>query len=355
MQQLRLRSASTIASMAAGVLAISATPALAQDGASISQPMDTGRSAGVVVMPDFSDPALQEQIKHNRALREIERELKRLRFKHFGSIRNVELRQLGIVKLRPYALDVANWALLMEVYEGEESDVRLALLDMFDEHEGAAPDAAFAWFAVHGEKEFRQEARQRLVERSERLERVALPAQRIISAGLKDGRHSIAGASAVTAQALSLYEAIPQMISGIIVETSSGPEQRAIANIYVATQQAFVADLTPVVSDGAVGFDPELAVATDGVVLHILDASVVTYQTQVFGALSGLASEGWGGRSVDHLGYDKGAWRAWYANEFKPYRERLAEEARSAEAAAAAAAPEGEPGEASEADVDPDA
>jgi type II secretory pathway component GspD/PulD (secretin) len=42
-----------------------------------------------------------------------------------------------------------------------------------------------------------------------------------------------------------------------------------ISNIYVATQIAFVSDLTPVVSESAVGFDPTLATVNEGVRLLI--------------------------------------------------------------------------------------
>ncbi|MBS0196703.1 MAG: hypothetical protein JSR77_08090 [Planctomycetes bacterium] len=41
------------------------------------------------------------------------------------------------------------------------------------------------------------------------------------------------------------------------------------SNIYVATQVAFVSDLTPVVSEAAVGFDPTLATVNEGVVLLV--------------------------------------------------------------------------------------
>jgi type II secretory pathway component GspD/PulD (secretin)/tetratricopeptide (TPR) repeat protein len=41
------------------------------------------------------------------------------------------------------------------------------------------------------------------------------------------------------------------------------------SNIYVATQVAFVSDLQPVVGDSAVGFDPEVDVATEGVTLLV--------------------------------------------------------------------------------------
>jgi general secretion pathway protein D len=39
------------------------------------------------------------------------------------------------------------------------------------------------------------------------------------------------------------------------------------ANIFVVTQQAFVSDLEPVVGDSAVGFDPEVSVASEGVTM----------------------------------------------------------------------------------------
>lgn len=47
------------------------------------------------------------------------------------------------------------------------------------------------------------------------------------------------------------------------------------SNIYVATQRAFISDLTPVVAEDAVGFDPELGVVTEGVVL-LVDGTVTS-------------------------------------------------------------------------------
>ena len=42
-----------------------------------------------------------------------------------------------------------------------------------------------------------------------------------------------------------------------------------VSNIYVVTQNSFVSDLQPVVSDSAVGFDPTLSVAAEGVVMLV--------------------------------------------------------------------------------------
>jgi general secretion pathway protein D len=41
------------------------------------------------------------------------------------------------------------------------------------------------------------------------------------------------------------------------------------SNVYVATQRSFIADLTPVTSESAVGFDPEPGALTEGVVLQV--------------------------------------------------------------------------------------
>src|SRR5690606_33518521 len=41
------------------------------------------------------------------------------------------------------------------------------------------------------------------------------------------------------------------------------------ANIFVVTQQAFVSDLQPVVGESAVGFDPEVSVASEGVTMLV--------------------------------------------------------------------------------------
>ena len=72
----------------------------------------------------------------------------------------------------------------------------------------------------------------------------------------------------------------------------------ALADILVATQQAFVQDLQPVVGDSAVGFDPELGVVTSGTILRVMGAYVVTYRTEVHNSLVGLSSRAWGGRST---------------------------------------------------------
>jgi len=101
-----------------------------------------------------------------------------------------------------------------------------------------------------------------------------------------------AGAAAGVINTLGLIEAIPALINAQVVGSGGNGGgnngDTSLAYIMIATQQAFVRDLTPVVGDSAVGFDPDLGVVSDGVYLRVLDASVVTYRTEVHSALVAL-------------------------------------------------------------------
>ncbi len=91
------------------------------------------------------------------------------------------------------------------------------------------------------------------------------------------------------------------------------------ANVFVATQQAFVSDLTPVVSDAAVSFDPVIGVVPSGVVLDVdgvisadrryVTINVTTQISEVtlipsttFTAVAGGAGIGGGGATVPAQG-----------------------------------------------------
>lgn len=124
------------------------------------------------------------------------------------------------------------------------------------------------------------------------------------------------------AAGLKMADAIPAMIASQVVGRNSGSEGGALAYILIGQQQAFVSDLQPVVGDSAVAFDPELSVVTEGVVLRVLDAVVVTYRVEVNDALIRLTSDLWG-QDTSYLGWDQSKWQRWYAKEFLPeYAER---------------------------------
>src|SRR5690606_17088902 len=123
--------------------------------------------------------------------------------------------------------------------------------------------------------------------------------------------------SASVAQSLKLYEAVPWMVQAQVQARGNG-RTGPLATIMVGTQQAFVSDLEPIVGDSAVAFDPELAVITEGVVMQVFDAVVVTYRIGVHRSLVDMTSRAWG-RPTDRFGLDPRQWEVGGNEQFLPH------------------------------------
>ncbi len=298
-------------------------------------------------------------------LKEGLKQMRRIRLKHFGQIRNTEIRQLGISKLQAYT-ESKFYPHLLEIFGGEGKDVREAVLDILADQKDERADTTIAYAAVFQKnKEFRQEATRRLVKRmaEHREELSRRPAESepelqtpeaaksrakpippgldsgvpwrvkaVITNGLKQRDERVAEAAASLAADLKVFDLIPALVNaqiqgptGTAAGVGGGGGDGALAYILVGTQQAFVADLEPVVGDSAVAFDPQVGVATSGTVLRVIDAAVITYRTEIHYSLRRLANAGWDGRRTDALGYDTKKWAEWYTQEFLPYRKALAE------------------------------
>jgi hypothetical protein len=291
------------------------------------------------LVPDPGSPEQKAYTQRMKTKAQQEKELKKLRATYFRATKNVEVRQVGITKLREYT-DPAIFPSLLALFQGEGADTEGAVLDHLRDLKTDEADASLAWAAVFGkEKPFREAATKRLTARvkeaGEASNRVKWP----ISLGLRDTSNTTVAAGAKLAQVLGLYEAIPMLINAQVVG-GAGPSSRAddggdaaLAYILVGKQQAFVSGLTPVVGDNAVAFNPQLSVLTEGTVLRVIDAVVITYRTEVNSALIGLSTQGWGGQSTAQLGWDQKAWREWYSREFVPYRRKADAELASAAAA----------------------
>ncbi len=323
--------------------ALACAPALAQ---TLTAPQSTGRTMSVVeAPPDPDSPQGRALAQAGKKRKELERELYRLRATYFRNIRNVEIRQAGLAKLREYT-DPAVFPSLLKIFKRDKEDVRGTILDMLAEQKSDEADATLAWSAVTDEDPwFRDAAADRLVRRArEAGGEPSVYVKSVIATGLKSELNREINAAANLAQALNLIEAIPMLINaqvqGTTAQVGAGGRsgESALAYILVGTQTAFVADLEPVVADSAVAFDPTLGVVTEGVVLRVLDAVVVTYRTEVHSSLVGLSSRAWG-RPTNGLGWDVPAWHDWYTREFKPYWDAK-EAQREAEADAPAAPPQ---------------
>lgn len=270
------------------------------------------------------------------ARKQAEKDIRRLRLKHFGQLRNTAIRQEGILKLRQYT-DPALFPLMVDVFAREQDDVRFAVLDIFAESNTPEGDAALAWQAVFGrDSAIREESTSRLAMRNARHGTVEERVKLVVYEGLKSKSETTLVRSANLAESLGIVEAIPWLAAAQASASPSGggggggggSRPGALAWIALGTQTAYVADLEPVVSENAVAFDPQVAAITSGVVVRVLDAVVVTYHIEVHYALRRLASKVWG-NDVD-LGWSYGAWRRWYKIELLPElaRREVAEQRR---------------------------
>ncbi len=273
---------------------------------------------------DPNDPIVKAYAKQQKIRHEKERELKVIRSKYFGTMRNTEIRQLGISKMREYT-DSALFPTMLEVFAREQNDVRGAVLDHFADQKTDDADTTLAWTAVFDKDDWmREQARARLTARMQEVGSVSNRVKSVLANALRSSDNRVAGSAAEITNILGLIEAIPALISAQVLSSPSGgtgvSDDSSLAYILVATQQAFVADLTPVVGDNAVAFDPDLGIVTDGVYLRIMDAVVITYRTVVHTALVDLSTRAWGGQSTAAMKYDQNAWRTWYEKEFLPYQ-----------------------------------
>ncbi len=263
----------------------------------------------------------QQRIRANS-----EKELRKLRLKYFGAIKKQEIRQTGILKLRAYS-DPALFPTLVEVFEREDADVRGAVMDIFAESRTQEGDASLAWVAIFDRSaEVRRGATSRLQRRTKEEAGTPEGVKLVCWEGIRSGKPEAMASAAGLANDLTILEAIPWLINaqvqfaGVDSSGGGGTRQGALAWILVGTQTAFVSDLTPVVGPNAVAFDPQLSVITEGVILRVLDAAVVSYNYDLHNVLEQLGSRGMEGADLRGLGWNVPAWRNWYAGEFKPFQ-----------------------------------
>lgn len=290
------------------------------------QPTVPGGGGGVVQAHDPNDPSVKAYTTQQKSRVNLERDLRKIRFAYFRSAKNKELRQAGIAKLREYD-DPAVFPSLLEVFRDEGPDVRTAIIEQLASYGTDEADATLAWTAVFDhEKDMRDLALRHLQDRCAQTGTVSRRVQSVVAEGLSRTNETQLASAANVADILNLYEAIPMLVAAQAGGSGggggggdTGNGDGALAYILIGKQQAFVSDLTPVVGDSAVAFDPTLSVLTEGVYLRVIDAYVVTYRADVHNSLVRLSSRGFG-QDTGRLGWDQDAWRRWYADEFLPHR-----------------------------------
>ncbi len=311
--------------IAAGTLVASAEPPAAPPAAS-PPTVSTERTWLERLRLDPASPPAKAHADQAKVRRQAEQALRKLRHQHFGRIKAQAVRQEGLLKLREYA-QPAVFPLLITVFEKEDADVRLAILDLFAAAGSDEGDCALAWVATLDPRaEFRQAAVERLAAGRTKERPTSDRVKFVIFEGLRSGKPEAMTASAQLAANLNLIDVMPWLISAQVTgqpvqQTASvggnAGRDDALAWIMVGQQTAFVSDLVPVVGPNAVAFDPQLSVVNTGVILRIIDAAVVTYHVDLHNELVKWSTREFGA-ATDGLGYDINAWRRWYAQEFLP-------------------------------------
>lgn len=250
-------------------------------------------------------------------LHEVEQDLRRTYYTFFKRTRNEQMHEQGWRELQRFMHDPRVYELLIELFDNQPIEMRRRMLELFVEQATEDADVVLAWVAVFNEDEdLRTWAAGRLTERvgeSEPSHRI----QRVLESGLTSGDDDAAVASSNLVRRFNLLKAIPYLIQAQAQPQRQDVRRGAIAQIVVGTQQAFVANLTPVVANNAVGYQPTIGVVTDGVVLRVMDAVVWSYRTEIHRDLVAMTTDA-SGTATARFGYDSKQWFDWYNNDFKP-------------------------------------
>ncbi|MEZ6234667.1 MAG: hypothetical protein R3B68_10810 [Phycisphaerales bacterium] len=264
------RSASSPRVPAALAGAVAAALALAPVPAALGQTMvqpgvtvHDGSAAPVVPswiieeMADVDPETLALYRSRQVELRRVERELRRLNATYFRT-RHEETRQIGIHRLRQYT-DPISFPAMLEAFARSGDDVREAVLQHLASLDVADADTTLAWAAVFGADEaWRDGATALLSERVDEAGEVSEPIRFIVTGALQKHNEQEIVSGARVADALNIYQAIPYLINAQLGGGSSEAVEGngSLAWIVIGNQISYVSDLTPVVADSAVAFDP---------------------------------------------------------------------------------------------------
>lgn len=284
---------------------------------------------------DTNDPRVRAYIAQRKQYVATVQELRKIKSEHFGTIRTSAKRQAGLSKMSTYT-DPLTYPAMVEVMKGEGTDVKRWMIDHFVAQKNDAGDAGVAWLGIYDRDEStRQYAGEQLRTRLDRDKQPARPVQLLIADALSmNSRPETQASAAQLASSLELIAAIPSMINAQITRSpgSGGgggqPDPDGdLAWIVIGTQTAFISNVTPVVGQGAVGFNPTVSTVTEGVVLKVKDAVVtIRHNPGVNTALVGITSRA-SGQETAGLGYDLNAWAKWYNEVWTPMQAKKAAEA----------------------------
>lgn len=263
-------------------------------------------------MPPFNDTKAYI-ISQN----EYEKQIRGFRYKYLGNKKRESLRNQGFMELSKFNQPAAIVPLI-KVLRKEKQDVQ----DWLFKHLNTAfdPDisqSVMTWISIYDENpQFREKAMVSLKDKKANFE-----SQWLIDYALRLPDDNLVTAGAIAAGQFNLAEAIPLLITsqGGNYSTRGGTGARGdLAWIFVGNQRYYVSDLTPVVGDSAVAFDPTVNAINEGSLMVIEDALVEFRRFEVHDVLLNLIERDYGQR-ID-FGFDTGKWQNWYRNEYIPFK-----------------------------------
>ena len=258
-----------------------------------------------------------EEAERAKALRlkEIEKQLRKIRFDHLGKNTDDATRREGLARLRTFR-DPEALGLITELFRDDKADTLNVLFEMYKDFEPASAQACLAYLSIYAESEGnRMLAKNELYSGWRASGEVSVPAQRVIAGALASGGETPNVASGVI-ESLKLYQAIPALITAQAVPPRAENDGYQ-AWIFFGQQTAYVADVNPIVSERAVAFDPVVGIVNTGVLLKVKDAAVTVYRDAVHSALLNLTREATG-KDYGGLGFDRDIWTKVYEDEIKP-------------------------------------
>lgn len=284
-----------------------------------------------------------EQLEFRKKELALQKELKKVRAKYFRNQRYHPTREAGVAILKKDYTQPWMFPSLLEVFtEERDEDVVSTVAGILRDSNTDFGDRGLAFVAATTHEElWRTHSIEGIAARTKVLfGRPPAGAVAVFQAALQSGdTHAMDGAS-VAGQALSLVELIPFIIPtqpgapGQGGGGGTGRQRGPLAWIAIGTQKSYVADLTPIVSEGAVAFDPTPGVVTEGTLFVVNDA-VVTWSPRIantaLSTLGGLATGEDPAALRSRLGMRFDPWKDWY---FATGREAIEKKLAEREAAA---------------------
>jgi len=267
-------------------------------------PTMPGAAAGVNV----ATPVLSLRAR----MRQYETQFRIIERRYFGRRAVAELRARGFEELAEFT-DPASFIPMVERFGDADDGIVLWMLDHFAGL-GEHGQAILAHLAItHERPAIRHEATMRIVT-------PASPAVRsILDSALRSNDNTIVTNAAMLAGAHNILEAIPLLIFGQAAAAPTGGGDGDLAWIAIETQRAYVQGANPVAGNAAGAFAPVIGTVSEGSVLRIQDAVVITYRTTVHRVLVSMTTADWG-QSTAAFGYDLDTWWTWYNDVYVPFK-----------------------------------